>query len=57
MGTHLNCINRSMQFKWVPTTCAFIKKETKSTLTQGSALFANFLVKVCAKVLINCLED
>ena len=25
-GTHLNCINKLMQFKWVPTTYAFIKK-------------------------------
>ena len=25
-GTHLNCIDKSMQFKWVPTTYAFIKK-------------------------------
>ena len=25
VGTHLNCINKSMQFKWVPTTYAFIK--------------------------------
>ena len=24
--THLNCINKLMQFKWVPTTCALIKK-------------------------------
>ena len=31
VGTHLNCINKLMQFKWVPTTYAFIK-ETKSTL-------------------------
>ena len=23
---HLNCIDKSMQFKWVPTTYAFIKK-------------------------------
>ena len=23
---HLNCIDLSMQFKWVPTTYAFIKK-------------------------------
>ena len=29
VGTHLNCINKSMQFKWVPTTYAFIKKITK----------------------------
>ena len=26
VGTHLNCINKSVQFKWVPTTYAFIKK-------------------------------
>ena len=25
VGTHLNCINKLMQFKWVPTTYAFIK--------------------------------
>ena len=27
VGTHLNCIDLSMQFKWVPTTYAFIKKK------------------------------
>ena len=26
VGTHLNCIEKSMQFKWVPTTFAFIKR-------------------------------
>ena len=26
VGTHLNRILKSMQFKWVPTTHAFIKK-------------------------------
>ena len=26
VGTHLNCIDKSMQFKWVPTTYAFMKK-------------------------------
>ena len=25
VGTHLNCIDKSMQFKWVPTTYALIK--------------------------------
>ena len=29
VGTHLNCIDLSMQFKWVPTTYAFIKKIRK----------------------------
>ena len=30
-GTHLNCIDKSIQIKWVPTTYALIKKSTKST--------------------------
>ena len=29
VGTHLNCIDLSMQFKWVPTTYAFINKIRK----------------------------
>ena len=29
VGTHLNCIDKSMQFKWVPTTYAFVKKVRK----------------------------
>ena len=29
VGTHLNCIDLSMQFKWVSTTYAFIKKIKK----------------------------
>ena len=29
VGTHLNCIDVSMQFKWVPTSYAFIKKLRK----------------------------
>ena len=26
VGTHLNCIDKSMQFKWLPTTYAFMMK-------------------------------
>ena len=26
VDTHLDCIDKSMQFKWVPTTDAFIKE-------------------------------
>ena len=26
VDTHLNCTDKCMQFKWVPTTHAFIKK-------------------------------
>ena len=29
VGTHLNCIDKSMQFKWVTTTYALIKKRQK----------------------------
>ena len=29
VGTHLNCINLLMQFKWVPTTYAIIKEIRK----------------------------
>ena len=32
VGTHLNCINKLMQFKWVPTTYVFIKKSEKKIL-------------------------
>ena len=32
VGTYLNCMDKSMQFKWVPTTYAIIKKQTKGTL-------------------------
>ena len=31
VDTHLNCIDKLMQFRWVPTTYVFIKKWTKST--------------------------
>ena len=32
VGTHLNCIDKSMQFKWVPTTYAFVKKVRKKRI-------------------------
>ena len=32
VGTHLNCIDLSMQFKWVPTVYAFMKKIRKNHL-------------------------
>ena len=31
VGTHLNCIDKSMQFKWVPTTYAFVDAFQMST--------------------------
>ena len=32
VGTHLNCIDKWMQFKWVPTTYAFVKKVRKNRI-------------------------
>ena len=29
VGIHLNCIDKSMQFKWVPSTYAFINRQTR----------------------------
>ena len=29
VGTHLNCIDLSMQFKWVPTTCFYKEIQKK----------------------------
>ena len=29
VDTYLNCIDKQMQFKWVPTTYAFIKSRQK----------------------------
>ena len=34
VGTHLNCIDLLMQFKWIPTTYAFIKKIRKKKHTK-----------------------
>ena len=34
MGTHLKFINMSMQFKWVPTTYAFIKQQPNTILAE-----------------------
>ena len=34
VGTHLNCIDSSMQFKWVPTTYAFYKENQKKETLQ-----------------------
>ena len=46
MGTHLNCIDKSMQFKWVPTTYAFIKEWTKSTLAVIGSLWNCLTVRL-----------
>ena len=48
VGTHLNCIDLSMQFKWVPTTYAFINKirKKKRTIIIKQGLFWLFFNSV-----------
>ena len=56
--THLNCIDKSMQFKWVPTTYAFIEvdKNAGSNL-KTTELFDCALKGVCAVIRVNTVED
>ena len=56
MGTHLNCIDKSMQFKWVPTTYAFIKKVDKKYTgynLKTMELLDCALIGVCAVIRSN----
>ena len=52
VGTHLNCIDKSMQFKWVPTTYAFLKKNRKYTgcNLKTTELLDCALIGVCAVI-------
>ena len=52
LGTHLNCIDISMQFKEVPTTCAFIKKYTIWNL-KTTELLDCVLIGVCGIIRSN----
>ena len=51
VGTHLNCIDKSMQFKWVPTTFA-LKKYTGCNLKTMELLDCAF-IGVCAVIRLN----
>ena len=54
VGTHLNCIDKSMQFKWVPTTYAFIKKKTYTGCNlKTTELLDCALIGVCAVIRSN----
>ena len=57
MGTNLNCIVMSMQFKLVPTTFALKKKLTKSTLAvcnlKTTELLDSTLIGVSAVIRLN----
>ena len=54
MGTHLNCIDKSMQFKWVPTIFAF-KKYTGCNL-KTTVLLDCVLIRVCAVIRSNTVS-
>ena len=50
MGSHLNCIDKSMQFKWVPAT--YIRKYTGCNL-KTTELLDCALIRVCAVIRSN----
>ena len=52
VGTHLNCIDKSMQFKWVPTTCFYKEKDIKYTgcKRKTTKLLECALIGVCAVI-------
>ena len=61
VGTHLNCIDLSMQFKWVPTTYDFIKKikkkkKKKIAYTSANKSFAELLLTRTLSRLIHILS-
>ena len=46
VGTLLNCIDKSMQFKWVLTTYAFVKKVRKKSQSSLNKSFSDFFYSV-----------
>ena len=53
IGTHLNCIDKSMQFKWVLTTYAFIDKKYTVCNLKTTELLDYILIGVCAVIRSN----
>ena len=54
VGTHLNCINKSMQFKWVPTTYTFNLKSGCNLKT--TELLDCALIGACALIRLNTVR-
>ena len=54
VGTHLNCIDESMKYKWVPTTFRF-KKYTGCNL-KPMELLDCALIGICAVIRSNMIE-
>ena len=53
VGTHLNCIDKSVQFKWVPITYAFIDKKYADCNLKTTELLDCVLIGVCAVIRSN----
>ena len=59
MGTHLNCIDKSMQFKLVPTTLCLYKKVKKKYTgcnLKTMEFFVCALIGVCAVIRSNTVR-
>ena len=58
VGTHLNCIDKSMKFKWVHTTYAFIKEVDKKYTgcnLKTTELLDCVLIGVCALIRLTAI--
>ena len=53
VGTHLNCINKLMQFEWVPTTYVSIDKKYSGSNLKTTELLNSVLIGVCAVIRTN----
>ena len=58
VGTHLNCIDKSMQFKWVPTTYCLDKRIQKYAVCnlKITELLDCALIGVCAVIRSNTVS-
>ena len=60
VGTHLNCIDKPIQFRWVPTTYSFIKKVDKKytgCILKTTELLDCALIGVCQVIRLNTGKD
>ena len=58
VGTHLNCIDKSVQFKWVPTTYAKRRRDKHYTCCnlKTTELLVCALIGACVVILLNTVS-
>ena len=57
VGTHLNSIDRSMQFKWIPQICLYKEVDKKYTSCNLKTTESNMVYyKVIALILVNIIS-